>query len=69
MINEDFATCNVCGEIITSDADTVSIKKYCRLCGMPTEDAKRFCCRKCEVLYKRYVNGKRDQEKTLRKNN
>jgi len=62
MINEDFATCNVCGEMITSDADTAGTTKYCRLCEMATKEMKKFCCEKCKVLYKRFIRKKKDEE-------
>jgi len=54
--SEDFPTCNVCGEILVSDANpTMNVLRYCKLCGMPTQGRNKFCCKTCEHKFKKFV--------------
>jgi hypothetical protein len=65
-LNEDFQICNVCGEILTSDADvqttTARYARYCKLCGMPA-GSSRFCCQSCRDKFERFVKRRRRSEK------
>lgn len=35
---------------------------YCRLCDMPTENLKRFCCEKCERIFRIFVKRKNEEK-------
>jgi predicted nucleic acid-binding Zn ribbon protein len=60
---EEFPTCNVCGKTLMSDANMqTGMMKYCKLCGMLIEDIGKFCCEKCERIYKIFVKRRKDEK-------
>jgi uncharacterized CHY-type Zn-finger protein len=67
MLEENFTICNVCKKILTIDANLKT--KSCKLCGMSTRNMKKFCCEKCERIFKRFIKRKKDEQKMRMWNN
>jgi predicted nucleic acid-binding Zn ribbon protein len=64
MFEESFSVCPICRKTLTSDADIqAKVARYCRLCGMHIEGFGRFCCYKCEGMFKRFVEKKKEVKK------